>query len=67
LPLVDTPAAPGSSGSATHEDQTNGTAYTYALFAVDPSGNASAPAEVESTPAADPPPVVTNLRRTDKQ
>lgn len=69
--LIDRAATSGSSDGVTHSGLTNGVTISYALFAIDSSGNASPPVPVDETPAnqqQNPPPAqVQNLRRTDNQ
>lgn len=65
LPLAETSVTAGTAGSLQHAGLTNGVTYTYAVFVVDASGNASAAASVQATPALDPPPTVQNVTRTD--
>jgi len=65
LPLYDAAATPGATVNQTHNGLTNGTTYHYAVFALDASGNASAPAQANATPQAPPLGQVQNLRRTD--
>ena len=65
-PVVEDPAAPGSSATYSHTGLTNGVTYHYSVFAVDASGNAAAAAHVQVTPEAqvtvpDPPTNVTVL------
>jgi hypothetical protein len=67
FPLHEGPANPGAPDSYAHTELTNGTTYYYSVFILDTSGNASAPAAVLATPAAIPPDVVENLRRTDTE
>lgn len=65
-PLVDRLANAGADGE-THSGLTNGTTISYAIFALDDRGNASAVASIAATPQAQaqPPAQVQNLRRTD--
>jgi chitodextrinase len=67
LPLADMPGTASTAESLAHTGLVNGTAYSYAVFAVDSAGNASAAATVQATPDAPPPPLgtVQGLRRTD--
>ena len=67
-PLVDRAASPGADGE-THSGLTNGTTMSYAVFALDDRGNASAVASIVAIPQAQaqPPAQVQNLRRTDNQ
>lgn len=57
---------PGQADSYVHTGLTNGTTYSYSLFAVDAAGNVSAKTTVQVTPAdVTPPGTVPNLRRND--
>jgi hypothetical protein len=65
--LLDTVVPAAGAASHVHAGLTNGVTYRYSLFVVDAAGNVSAAATVQATPAADPPPPVENLHRTDTQ
>jgi hypothetical protein len=65
FPLVDGPAAAGSPDGHDHGNLTNGLTYSYSVFVVDESGNASDPASLAATPTVDAPGVVENLLRSD--
>ena len=67
FPVVTKTGAPGTADSYVHTGLTNGTTYSYNLFAQDASGNVG-PAAKASTQAQDvtAPAAVQNLRRTDK-
>jgi hypothetical protein len=61
------PAAPGSSDSFVHTGLTNGTTYSYGLFAQDASGNVSQATTVQEVVGDGTPPAnVNNLRRSDR-
>jgi len=66
-PLYDAAAAPGAGEGHVHNGLTNGTTYSYSVFSIDSSGNASLPTNLTATPQAPPLGQVTNLRRTDTQ
>jgi len=65
LPLLDTDAVPGSDDQIDHTGLDQGTTYSYSVFTVDESGNASDPETVEVTPLGDPPGQVQGIHRTD--
>jgi chitodextrinase len=66
-PLLDRAATPGGSEMVTHSGLTNGTAYHYAVFALDGAGNVAQPATAQAVPQEPTEPLgeVQNLRRTD--
>ena len=67
LPVVARPAVAGAPESFTHSGLVNGTAYSYSVFMIDAAGNASAAAQVLSTPVDNAPPApVGTTWRTDK-
>jgi chitodextrinase len=67
VPAGSQPATAGAPATLSLSGLTNGTTYSFSVFVLDGSGNASAPATVQATPVAAPPPIgdVQNLRRTD--
>jgi hypothetical protein len=67
VPAGSQPATAGAPATLTLSGLTNGTTYSFSVFVLDGSGNASAPATAQATPVAAPPPIgdVQNLRRTD--
>jgi len=59
--------SPGLSDNFTHTGLTDGTTYSYSVFAIDAYGNVSVSATVQVTPVAKVPPgQVKNAHRTDK-
>ncbi len=68
--VIDRPAVSGAADGTTHSGLTNGVTISYAMFAIDTSGNASPAVAIEATPDIQqnpPPPQVQSLRRTDNQ
>lgn len=66
FPVADRTASPGSADTFVHAGLTNGTTYLYAAFALDTAGNPAPASRTAATPVDNqPPPNVTNTRRTD--
>lgn len=67
LPLIDRSATRGAADGVLHTGLTNGTTYSYSVFAIDPWGNASTRATISAMPQPPAQPLgqVQNLRRTD--
>lgn len=64
--VLNQAATPSSAGNYLHTGLVNGTAYRYAIFAVDAVGNVSTKATATGTPQDNLPPAnVQSLRRTD--
>ncbi len=61
--VTEEPNTPGSADTFLQTGLANGTTYSFSIFAVDASGNASAPAHAQATPVGVAPPVAPlNLR-----
>ena len=65
MPLAETDVVPGSPGVYDHDGLGNGTRYTYSVFTIDASANASDARTIDGTPATAPPSRVNGLRRID--
>ncbi len=68
--VIDRPAVGGADDGTTHSGLTNGVTISYAMFAIDTSGNASPAVAIEATPdiqQTPPPAQVQNLHRMDNQ
>lgn len=68
FPVASRAAIAGAGDTERHTGLVNGTTYWYSVFAVDGSGNASSPAQVQAVPVDDAPPAaVGSAWRTDRR